>query len=132
MIKLLRASGFGCYIASIFYGCFVYADDIFLLSASRTGLQALVSICDQSAVERGMMFSTNVEPSKSKTKCIAFGTPYNSDLAPIWLGGNPRNWVNEVKHLGNILQKDNSMKWDLFLKRCQFVGNSYFLTGFRM
>ena len=44
---------------------------------------------------------------------------------------NPRNvkldgmllpWVNNVKHLGNMLQSDNSMKLDISIKRGQMIG----------
>ena len=41
LLKLLRNSGLGCTIGRVFYGVVIYADDIFLLSCSRSGLQEL-------------------------------------------------------------------------------------------
>ena len=49
LFTILRQSGFGCYVSGIFLGCFGYADDLFLISASRTGLQAMVKLCQQFA-----------------------------------------------------------------------------------
>ena len=37
LLQILRNSGFGCHIHGVFYGALVFADDIILLSASRTG-----------------------------------------------------------------------------------------------
>ena len=50
----------------------IFADDIMLLSASRSGLQALVDICQEFTSEKNLKFGTDPDPSKSKTKCIIF------------------------------------------------------------
>ena len=42
VIKLLRCSTIGCQIQVVYMGFWVYADDIILLSPSRTGLQEMV------------------------------------------------------------------------------------------
>ena len=49
LITLLRRSGIGCQIDTFYYGVLGYADDLLQLSASRSGLQAMVSICERSA-----------------------------------------------------------------------------------
>ena len=72
LIKLLKKSRLGCAIDDVYFGVFVYADDILLLSASRMGLQAMVNICDKYTADRNLKFGTNPNPKKSKTKCIAF------------------------------------------------------------
>ena len=72
LLGLLKKSRIGCYINSLFVGAFVFADDIVLRSANRSGLQALVNLCHNFAVERNLNFGTNDDPSKSKTKCIIF------------------------------------------------------------
>ena len=41
---------------------------------------------------------------------------------PIYLDGVPLPWVSMVKHLGNLLQSDNSMTEDIQLKRGKFIG----------
>ena len=43
-------------------------------------------------------------------------------VAPVLLDGNPLPWVSQVKHLGNTLQCDNSMKVDCSQKRGKFIG----------
>ena len=69
---ILRNAGFGCHINGLFLGCFGYADDIFLISGSRSGLQAMVNICQDFASSKNLQFSTNKDPEKSKTKCLVF------------------------------------------------------------
>ena len=124
LILSLRASGWGCYIATQFFGCLGYADDLLLLSASRTGLQSMVKLCEKFASKKNLMFSTDPDPSKSKTKCIVFAKKARDrqNISPVLLNGLPLPWVGQVKHLGNVLQSDNSMKVDLALKRGRFIG----------
>ena len=124
LILSLRASGMGCYIGTHFFGCLGYADDLLLLSASRTGLQEMVSICERFALSKNLKFSTDPDPAKSKTKCIVFAKKFcdRQNIAPVLLNGLPLPWVGQVKHLGNVLQSDNSMKTDCSIKRGQFIG----------
>ena len=124
LFKLLRSSGLGCHISNVFYACFGYADDLLLLSASRSGLQELVKICEKFAAKKSLKFSTNVIPEKSKTKCIIFSKKQvdPKKVAPVLLNGDPLPWVAHVKHLGNTLQSDNSMRMDLAQKRGKLIG----------
>ena len=122
LIKELRASGLGCRMDRFFLGCLGYADDLLILSASRSGLQSMVKICEEFAKCKSLKFSTNVDPKKSKTKCIIFSKGKQADVAPIMLNGDPLPWVQEVKHLGHVLQSDNSMKTDCVLERGRFIG----------
>ena len=124
LIVKLRDSGMGCYIGTLFMGCLGYADDILLLSASRTGLQVMVDVCSKFAKQKSLKFSTNPNPEKSKTKCIIFSkNPRDRiQVAPILLNNDPLPWVSQVKHLGNVLENDNSMKVDCNLKRGKFIG----------
>ena len=130
LISLLRNSGLGCRVDTFFYGVLGYADDLLLLSASRSGLQAMVTICEEFAKLRKLKFSTDVDPIKSKTKCIIFTKVKNAreNVAQILLNGDPLPWVDEVKHLGNILEYNNSMQRDCLVKRGKFIGkvNSLF------
>ena len=38
------------------------------------------------------------------------------------LNGDPLPWVEEVKHLGNVLESDSSMARDITIKRAKFIG----------
>ena len=122
LIKELRASGLGCRIDNFFYGCLGYADDLLLLSASRSGLQSMVKICEKFAQAKGLVFSTNEVAAKSKTKCILFGKVNAAQVDQVVLNGNPLPWVSELKHLGHILQSDNTMRSDILVKRRTFIG----------
>ena len=50
-------------------GIWVYADDIILLSPSRTGLQEMVKICENFAKATKLKFSTNIRIA-TQTKFI--------------------------------------------------------------
>ena len=124
LFVILRRAGLGCHIGGLFLGCFGYADDLFLLSASRSGLQAMVNSCQDFASSRNLKFSTNVNPDKSKTKCLIFSKKVHDreNVLPVLLNGDPLPWVSQVKHLGSTLQLDNTMRVDLSQKRGKFIG----------
>ena len=60
----LRKSDFGCYIREVFLGAVIYADDIFLLSASRTGIEAMINISQKFAQKLNLRFGTDPNPEK--------------------------------------------------------------------
>ena len=84
----------------------------------------MVEICDKFAKKMDLKFNTNLDPSKSKTKCILFSKKLRDrqNVAPVLLNGDPLPWVKEVKHLGNLLESDNSMARDITIKRAKFIG----------
>ena len=107
-----------------FFGCFGYADDLVVLSASRSGLQSMINLYSDFALSKNLKISANMDPVNSKTKCIIFTKKRKKfeDIPPVILNGDPLPWVSELKHLGNILEVDNSMKKDCSTKRAKFVG----------
>ena len=84
----------------------------------------MVNICHEFVSSRNLKFGTNVDPKKSKTKCLLLSKKKISvrKVAPITLGGDTLPWVNDVKHLGHILHTDNSMKLDIASKSIPIVG----------
>ena len=64
LIDILRESGFGCHLGSYFVGCLGYADDILLLSGSRSGLQCMVSTAQRFVQLKNLKFSTDPKPLK--------------------------------------------------------------------
>ena len=124
LFSLLRSSGLGCRLNNQFYGCLGYADDLLLLSASRTGLQVMINKCAEFMKVKSLKFSTNVNPAKSKTKCVIFSKRAKDriNVAPVKLNGDDLPWVPEIKHLGNLLESNNSMKRDITVKRGKFIG----------
>ena len=124
ILRNLRKAKIGCHINGIFYGALVFADDILLLSASCSGLQAMVDMCHSFAAKKNLKFGTDPNPDKSKTKCIVFSKRKRdqNQLRPINLDGVPLPWVSKVKYLGNLLLCDNSMSQDGQLKRAKYIG----------
>ena len=124
LFLVLRRSGLGCRVNGIFYGCLGYADDLFLMSASRPGLQSMVNTCAVFASKMNLKFSTHPNPVKSKTKGIIFSAKPRdrSNVLNLKLNGDELPWVNEVKHLGNTLENNNSMQRDMSKKKGQFIG----------
>ena len=114
LLKIIRESGFGCTIYGVFYGAIIYVDDIFLLSASRTGLQVMINLCQSFCEMMNLKFGTNENPKKSKTKCIVLSSKkIKFNIVDLKLGDHCLPWVDQVKHLGHTLQSDNSMSIDI-------------------
>ena len=68
----LREAGVGCHLGGTFLGAFGYAADVTLLAPSRQALQIMLNICEDFARSHSMLFSTDPDPSKSKTKFMMF------------------------------------------------------------
>ena len=120
LICMLRASGLGCTIGKFYLGVMVYADDIILLCPSRMGLQAMMNICQKFALAHNLKFSTNKDPNKSKTKRIHLSKK-KIHLANITSNGDYLPLVEHAKHVGNVLQSDNSFSKDISSKRGMFI-----------
>ena len=72
LFKELRNSGYGCWVNGNFHGIFGYSDDNMLLAPTVHALQEMLKICEKYANEHNLRFSTDPNPVKCKTKCIAF------------------------------------------------------------
>ena len=51
LFEQLEKSGVGCHMGNHYTGCIGYADDVTLLTPTRSGLKVLIDICDQYAHE---------------------------------------------------------------------------------
>ena len=70
-------------------------------------LQKMLKICELLIAEHNLQFSTNINPAKCKTKCIAF----------LFLGGG--------LHLGNHLNnRVEGMRQDVKVKRATFINKN--------
>ena len=110
----------------MYHQSLVYADDIYivLLAPRRQALQLMVVICSSYAGEHNLLFSTNVIPTKSKSKCLIFSHSYTiacADVSPIVLNGQTLPYVSSGKHLGNTLDSGVKNK-DLQIKRGITIG----------
>ena len=97
LIIQLRNLKVGCQLNCVYLGIWVYADDI-ILSPSRSGLQLMTNVCKKLSSLHQLKFSTNVDVSISKTKCIVFSNPVkNTDnICPILLNNLPLPYVTKI------------------------------------
>ena len=124
LFSLLCKSGSGCWIKSTFFGITGYSDDSLLLAPTQDALQDMLKICEVYAEDHNIKFSTDKDPRKSKTKCLAFQQKTRS-LSPLILCGNPLPWVNSGKHLGNHIEnKINGQKQDIKIKRASYISKN--------
>ena len=71
-----------CWINGDFVGILGYAEDNFLLSPTLDGLQEMRDTWADYAFEQNLTFSTNKNPKKNKTECMAFLQEKRSKRTP--------------------------------------------------
>ena len=106
-----RKKGNGCHIAGMPANVLAYADDLVLISPTRSGLQRMITDAEEFAQRMDVQFNIN----KSVAMCI---TGRNTKLSkwlgsaespvPVLLNGAPLAWVKEFKYLGHIISHDLS------------------------
>ena len=126
LLKSLRKLGFGCHIAGKFFGAALFADDLILMSPTRSGMQEMLSHCEKYGTEHNIVFSTDPNPIKSKSKCLYMNGKKNNVTypAPVKLYGKPLPFVHDAVHLGNYLCEDVKTEHDAHLKRITFIDKS--------
>jgi len=94
VITRLRQCGLGYKLVDCFYGCWVYADYIPLLAHSVKGMQEMLRMCDEFALDFNMKFNG--------TKSVAIRSGYRSNMqcSLFILSGNYLKYVSSVKYLG--------------------------------
>ena len=125
LFTILRRNGSGCWIGNVFAGIFGYSDDNLILAPSLDSLQEMLRTCENYAAEHNLKFSTNDNPAKCKTKCIAFQLHEQPFSNNVELCGVPLPWVEGGLHLGNTLSnKVNGMGQDIRKKRAAFISKN--------
>ena len=117
MIHKLEKSGIGCKIGIHFVGAFAYADDVILLSPSRSGLQCMINICEVFGHEYMVTYNA------TKTQCMLFTLYEITECGPIFLDKNELKWNTKVDHLGNILTRRLNDNEDIIKKKGSFIGS---------
>ena len=57
LIKKLRARGIGCHIIEMFVACLFFADDLCLISPTRSAMQELLNLCQEYCSEFNLTFN---------------------------------------------------------------------------
>ena len=128
LIKALRSAGVGCHVGEVFLGVIDngYADNLILLAPKRAAASQMLGICEAWAKESNVLFSTDPNPTKSKSKVIYMcGLQRQlSKPAPLTLCGRSLPYVASATHLGHELNETGTMEYDTRIKRAQFISNS--------
>ena len=126
LLVTLRKLEVGYYVGDVFMGVFGYADGLVLLAPSRGAMQLMLNACQDYANSHNLVFSTDPNPNKSKSKCIIYMS--NSKKAvnpmPLKLYGVNLPWVQTATLLGNELCEDGTMDTDIRQKRASFIDKS--------
>ncbi len=91
MIYKLEKSCIGCKIGTHFTGALAYADDVILLSPSRSGLQKMINICECFGIDFQVTFN-------DKKKSICFSKSNDTGYVPVTMNkrdfnGNQRSMI---------------------------------------
>ena len=92
----LEKSRFGTYIGRLFTGVVAYADDIFLLSKTFYGMQAMINM----AFEYGKKWKLQFNPDPGKSDIICFNAPPNESHSKFYLGNAEIKMTTRLTHLG--------------------------------
>ena len=122
LFEKLRRMNVGCSIGQNYIGIVGYADDLFLMCPTLDGLQKMLVVCEDYAISHNLHFSTDQNPGKSKTKCMAF-IQRNRKIPNVMLCGNPLPWVDTAKHLGITIDSKSVsiLSQDMKQKRAQYI-----------
>ena len=85
----------------MFTACFLYADDISLLSPSLIGLQQMLISCGECSLEMQLKFTFK------KSCCTMFRPLFKLQVIDLVLCDNPIFWVSNIKYLGRNFISDN-------------------------
>ncbi len=98
LLRRLSETGAGCHIGSHFVGALAYADDITLVSPSRTGLCTLIQICEQYASEFDIVFNGK----KSQLLCFK-GRECKPTKCDFNVNGQLVGMSESATHLGHCI-----------------------------
>ena len=99
--NMLNSAGIGCHIHNCCINNVFYADDIFVMSPSPSGLLGLLNICAKFGLEN------DVEYNSIKSKCTVFKPrSFNLKCPNIYMNVNKLAYVKEAIYLGVIICND--------------------------
>jgi hypothetical protein len=121
LLSRLKCDGYGCWMGRHYLASLCYADDLTLLSPTHAGLQNMLKTCEDFAAEFGLKYNAK------KSVCILFCKKMATQRLTVWLCGERLDWVQQVKHLGNVLSYNLSETAEVNLKKGDMVGRTNLL-----
>ena len=101
LIRELILLDVGCHINHTFYGCFLYADDIIILSPSIYVLQRMLNACVSICASIQLKFNPD------KSSCIVFDRKRKYSITPMLLDYSYNPWEDSVRYLDVYLSNTN-------------------------
>ena len=83
----------------------------------------MVNICADHASSTDLLFSTDPDPEKSKTMCLAFGCKDKVNLGTINYDGDALPWKDHVNHCTTL--KDTLQKRASFIQTCYNLNQEF-------
>ena len=121
LFATLRRRHSGCWVRGHYMGIFGYSDDNWVLAPSLSALQDILKTCEEYAAQHNLKFSTDADPIKCKTKCMAF-LKKQRQLPDIFLCGNPLPWVSSLMHLGTrVTNQIDGCQQDMKQKIAKYI-----------
>ena len=95
-------------------GAFLYSDDQLLIAPNRRAMELMLQEVERFALDSNIHFSTDPDPSKSKSKLIfVCGRQIGlAKPAPLYLCGRPLPFVATASHLGHKIHEFGEMSYD--------------------
>ena len=105
-------------------GIWGYSDDNWAVAPSLSALQDMILTMEEYANSHNLKFSTDPNPVKCKTKCMAYLRKQRV-LPSMMLCGTTLPWVDQIKHLGiTVTNKIDGCQKDIMIKRARFIARS--------
>ena len=83
LLQRLRSLGVGFHLGGLFMGAFLYSDDQLLIAPNRRAMELMLQEVERFALDSNIHFSTDPDPSKSKSKLICTCVGARSHLFPL-------------------------------------------------
>ena len=126
----LRKMGVGCHIGGIFYEGAGFTDDLILIAPCRIAMTQMLDKCENFAAKNNLTFSTDPDPSKSKTKCMYICGKQKQPMypAPMQLYGVDLPLVQHELHQDGTMELDTKMKSAGFVETSTEIRENLSLT----
>ena len=119
LVRQLRLTYKGCYIADLFIACVLYADDVCLMAPTRKAMQTLLDTCSTYAENWCIKYN------EKKSKIMYFGRNFDSfSCSPMTLNGGALEFVHEIKYLGVTVTSERMFSCSAKRPRCAFYRSS--------